>query len=226
MVYNNKHIKMKSALKETLETVIIAFAIFLALQTTLMGFIVEGSSMSPSLFTGEKILVNKAVYLSSSWDIVRRITPNSKHEDENSFIFHPPQRGDIICFYFPRDIKQIYIKRIIGLPGETVEIRNGKVLINDSVIKEPSNIPTARNNYGPITVPPKQYFVMGDNRNGSSDSRGGWTVPKDNIIGKAWLIYWPLPKWGLAPNFKLASSGSPLTLQSEDLFSFPEMVRR
>ncbi len=194
---------MKSTLKEILETVLMALAIFLLLQTSVMGFIVDGSSMEPNLHTGQRLLVNKAVYFRTVIPVIQRMMPFLKQEGEVSYFVHPPQRGEVILFYFPRDTRQIYIKRVIGLPGETVELRGGEVYINGHQIQEPGTMPQARSPFGPITVPPNQYFVLGDNRNGSSDSRGGWTVPYNNVIGKAWLVYGRPWEWGAAPNFDL-----------------------
>ncbi len=194
---------MKSTVKEILETVLMALAIFLVLQTSVMGFIVDGSSMEPSLHTGQRLLVNKAVYFRTTSSFLQRFIPGSRQEGEVGYFFHAPERGEVILFYFPRDTRQIYIKRVIALPGETVELREGQVYINSREIKQPGTIPLARAPFGPVTVPPNQYFVLGDNRNGSSDSRGGWTVPYANIIGKAWLVYGRPWEWGMAPNFDL-----------------------
>lgn len=194
---------MKSTLKEILETVLMALAIFLLLQTSVMGFIVDGSSMEPNLHTGQRLLVNKAVYFRTVIPVIQRVMPFLKQEGDVSYFVHPPRRGEVILFYFPRDTRQIYIKRVIGLPGETVELRDGEVYINGHQIQEPGTMPQARSPFGPITVPPNQYFVLGDNRNGSSDSRGGWTVPYNNVIGKAWLVYGRPWEWGAAPNFDL-----------------------
>lgn len=194
---------MKSSIKDILETVALALILFLILQTTLMGFVVEGSSMEPTLHSGEWLLINKAVYFRTTWSGIQRIVPWAKEENGVSYFFHPPRRGEVIVFYYPRDTRQIYIKRVIGLPGEIVELREGRVYINGHLVQEPGNIPRAWASFGPITVPPNHYFVLGDNRNGSSDSRGGWTVPHNNIIGKAFLVYWRPWDWGLAPNFDL-----------------------
>ncbi len=194
---------MKATIKEIIETVLIAAIIFLILQRTIMGFVVEGSSMEPNLHSGQRLLVNKAVYFNTSVPFLTRTLPGLKQAGDVSYFFHPPQRGEVIVFYFPRDTKQIYIKRVIGLPGDTLELREGRVHINGQLVEEPRSIPPTWTSYGPMTVPPNRYFVLGDNRNGSSDSRGGWTVPYENIIGKAFLVYWRPADWGLAPNFDL-----------------------
>ncbi|MBI4332135.1 MAG: signal peptidase I [Chloroflexi bacterium] len=194
---------MKATFKEILETVLMALAIFLLLQTSIMGFVVDGSSMEPNLHTGQRLLVNKAVYFRTEVAFLQKLVPWIKSEGQVGYFFHPPERGEVVLFYFPRDNRQIYIKRVIALPGEAVEIRDGQVFVNGRLIKEPVTIPQARAPFGPITVPANQYFVLGDNRNGSSDSRSGWTVPYNNIIGKAWLTYGRPWEWGVAPNFDL-----------------------
>ncbi|BCK01335.1 signal peptidase I [Anaerocolumna chitinilytica] len=115
-----------------------------------------------------------------------------------SYHFHEPKRGDIVVFYFPDDETQRYLKRIIGLPGDTIEIKDGKVYINGSTepLKEDYLRETPVGDYGPYTVPKDSYFMMGDNRNDSFDSRF-WEhtyATKDEIIGKAEFRYFPYPK--------------------------------
>lgn len=194
---------MKTTFKELVETVLMAVIIFFVLQRTIMGFVVEGSSMEPNLHTGQRLLVNKAVYFNTSVPFLTRTLPGLKQSGDVSYFFHPPQRGEVIVFHYPRDPRQIYIKRVIGLPGDTVQLRESRVYINGQLMEEPRSIPPTWTSYGPMTVPANHYFVLGDNRNGSSDSRTGWTVPYENIIGKAFLIYWRPADWGLVPNFDL-----------------------
>lgn len=138
--------------------------------------------MEPDFHNGQYLLVNKI-----------------------SYHFGSPNRGDVIIFRYPLDTEKIYIKRVIGLPGEIVEIKNGQIYINDKRLDEPDEldeIDYERNaNYGPVQVPEDSYFVLGDNRPDSSDSRGGWYVPAENIVGKVWLCYWPPGEWGLSPAY-------------------------
>lgn len=140
--------------------------------------------MEPNLHEGQRIIISKIVY----W-------------------FHEPERGDIIIFPNPNNPDEEYIKRIIGLPGETVEIKDGVVHIhqangNTLVLDESEYIDDpASQDYSSDVIPEDEYFVMGDNRNNSYDSRRGWTVPRDKIVGKAWLSIWPLSDWGLAANY-------------------------
>jgi len=134
---------------------------------------VEGTSMLPRLHDGERIFVNKLVY------------------------YHWPklERGDIVVFWFPDDPDKSYIKRVIGLPGELVDVREGRIRVNGQELNEPYLDPQlnlARLNHPPTVIKPHYYFVMGDNRDHSSDSRFWGLVPEKYIYGKALLRYWPL----------------------------------
>ena len=136
---------------------------------------VEGTSMLPRLHDGERIFVNKLVY----YDIPEL------------------ERGDIVVFWFPDDPTKSYIKRVIGLPGETVQVRGGRILINGKELQEPyleHSLNVAAADEPPTYVKPHYYFVMGDNRDNSSDSRMWGLVPEKYIYGKALFRYWPLSK--------------------------------
>jgi len=139
--------------------------------------------MYPSFHDGQQLLVNKVVYR-----------------------FHEPERGDVIIFHPPNNEQGDYIKRIIGLPGESVEIGEGIVYIHKEdgtvlPLDEPYIAEAVRLPFKGEKIPENEYFVLGDNRNNSSDSRNEWTLPRQNIIGKAWLSIWPPDKWGLAANY-------------------------
>jgi signal peptidase I len=176
---------MRDFLRELLIIVVTGALIFLGLQLTVQSFIVIGSSMEPSFQDGQRLLVSKTAYK-----------------------FHEPERGDVIVFHLPNGQKVDYIKRIIALPGETVEIKKGTVYIyqndealpldEDSYIDDPPDYTFQR-----YKVPGNSYFVLGDNRNNSNDSHNDWVVPREKIIGKAWLLVWPPNDWGLAANYPL-----------------------
>jgi signal peptidase I len=180
---------MKGVVYDILLTLGIAAIIFFALRTTVESFDIDGPSMQPNFYTGQRVLVNKLVYR-----------------------FREPQRGDIIVFRSPDSQQGDLIKRVIGLPGESVEIADGKVYIHKDgqvfPLDEPYVAEPARNNYKGSIIPGNSYFVLGDNRNYSSDSRGGWVVPRQNIVGEAWLITWPPSAWGLADNYPLEGKAS------------------
>lgn len=160
-------------LREVGITVLIAVVVFVLLQLNVQSYTVEGSSMTPNIQAREYIMANKASYRSSE-----------------------PQRGQVVIFDPPFDSPRPFIKRVIGLPGETVEIRDGMVFVDGTALQEPASIPTLNYEMAAIEVPEGEYFVLGDNRNSSRDSSDGWTVPRDNIIGKAWFTYWPPNEWG------------------------------
>ncbi|MBI3695596.1 MAG: signal peptidase I [Acidobacteria bacterium] len=137
---------------------------------------VEGTSMMPWLTDQERIFVNKFVYR-----------------------FGEIHRGDIVVFWFPLDPTKSYIKRVIGLPGDTVEIDQGTVLVNGQVVEE-NYVPEQyrdRMSYPPVKVEPDHYYVLGDHRNASNDSRTWRTVERKLIYGKAVFVYWPLEKFGV-----------------------------
>ncbi len=145
--------------------------VLLAVAVTLFvmqGFCVSGACMQPHLFTGERVLASKLAY----------------HLGE-------PRRGEIVIFDYPKDPTQIYVKRVIGLPGETVAIHNGTVSINGKTLAEPYKTYEAHGDMAPQAVPQGQYFVMGDNRDVSDDSRYWGDLPRTDIIGQAIACYWP-----------------------------------
>ena len=173
---------MKAFLREIVVTLILAVVIFFLLQSTVQTFEIRLSSMEPSFHEGQRILVSKIAYR-----------------------FHEPERGDVIVFHAPTNPQADYIKRIIALPGESVEIKQGTVYIykeDDSVLllDEPYVAEKASHPFKGSTIPENEYFVLGDNRNNSSDSRTGWTVKREGIIGKAWLSIWPPDRRGLVAN--------------------------
>ena len=134
-------------------------------------YIVDGYSMRPTLQSQERLVVNKFIYR-----------------------FRPPQHNDILVFRYPRDPSRDFIKRVIAVPGETIEIKDGRVFVNDILLNEPYILEKTLTEYPKVTVPEGTIFVMGDNRNNSEDSRFADVgfVPYDLIKGKAVLVFWPL----------------------------------
>jgi signal peptidase I len=188
---------MSSIAREFLEAIVLAMVVFLVIQTSIQNFKVEGSSMQPTLEGGQYLLVNKLVYLRMDQDRLSRMMPFwSVNSGEQSFAVHPPRRGEVIVFHFPRDPSRDFVKRVIGVPGDTVEIRNGVVLVNGQVMDEPYLTSRDNSSLSRVTIGEGEYFVLGDNRRGSNDSRNWGTVPEANILGKVWIIYWPLSQWG------------------------------
>ena len=184
---------MKALIRELIETVILALLIFLVLQFTVQNFRVEGSSMRPTLEEDQYLLVNKIVYLRLGPNVLGSLLSFvDPDRDESLFAFHPPRRGEVVIFRFPRDLSRDFVKRVIGVPGDTIEIRRGRVFVNGEELVEPYIARLDQRTLEPLAVPPESYFVLGDNRVASSDSRDWGTVPATNIVGRAWVSYWPL----------------------------------
>jgi len=168
---------------------------------------VEGTSMLPRLHDGERIFVNKLIYYDEY-----RWAPKI-------------ERGDIVVFWFPDDPSKSYIKRVVGLPGDTVEMREGNVLINGTVLEEKYLDPKenlSTRSQGPIYVKPNYYFVMGDNRDNSSDSRSWGLVPKKYIYGKALLRYWPPSAASVIHHEDLVSPPPPGVRPGQETLESPE----
>lgn len=162
---------------DVLETLLLSAALFLVINALSARVRVDGFSMLPTLQDGEFILVNRLAYR-----------------------FGTPQRGDIIVFHYPPDPKQDLIKRVIGLPGDTVSIQNGVVRVNNELLNEPYVAQPPRYT-GNWVVPAGHLFVLGDNRNDSSDSHSWGMLPFENIVGKAVLIYWPVQNLQLIDHY-------------------------
>ena len=156
--------------------------------------------MEPGLQDGQYLVVNKAAYFKIS-DITKFIPFVGGDE---TFLFHGPQRGDVVVFRFPRDPERDFIKRIIGVPGDRVRVEEGIVYVNDVPLEEDyTTANSGRDLEEEQVVPAGSYFVLGDNRPNSSDSRSWGFVPEENIIGKALLSYWPLDDLGGVGNRSL-----------------------
>lgn len=171
---------MKEHLRDIVITIAIAIVLFMGIQASVQNYVIWESCMEPTLYEGNQVLVNKLVYR-----------------------FQDPDRGDIIILRPPESLNSNgipYIKRIVGLPGEIVKVENGNVFIDGVKLNEPY-IAEDPLYYVETTVPDDEYFVLGDNRNHANDSSKGWTVPRENIIGKAWLNVWPASTWGTAANY-------------------------
>lgn len=158
----------KAAIREIIETALLTLAIFLGVRLALQNYRVEGFSMEPNLHTGQYILVDKVSYRVGD-----------------------PERGDVVVIRFPLDPKRDFVKRIIALPGETIEVRERRVYVNGRALNEPYiNIPGTYR-YEKKQVPENHFYVLGDNRDNSHDSHIWDWLPRDYIIGKARLSYWP-----------------------------------
>jgi signal peptidase I len=183
----------KSTVREYFESIVIAVVLALFVRTwVVQAFKIPTGSMENNLLIGDHLLVNKFVFGPTATALDRAILP-----------VRDVRRGDIVVFKYPEEPERDFIKRVIGLPGETLELRAKKVYVNGKPLDEPyvhfltaastaSEVTSAdvRERYGPVTVPPDQFFVMGDNRDNSQDSRYWGFLPSGHVKGKALMIYW------------------------------------
>jgi signal peptidase I len=139
--------------------------------------------MEPSLYDGQRLLISKV-----------------------TFYFRDPQIGEVIVFRPPDKEQPDYIKRVIAGPGDIVEVKEGVVYVNGTALDEPYIKTQPYYSLAPTEVPEDHYFVLGDNRNNSNDSHNHWTVPREDIVGKAWLSIWPASQWGVVTSYLLQES--------------------
>jgi signal peptidase I len=172
-------------LREIVETVLLTAAIFLVVNAATGRFRIEGDSMEPNLHNGEYVLIDKVSYL-----------------------LHAPERGDVVVFTPPNESRD-YIKRVIGLPGDTVQVTGGQVYVNGVLLDEPYLTGYVNNDMPARVVEEGRYFVMGDNRNNSSDSRTFGSITPQSIVGRAWLVYWPPSDWSTVPHHTYAALSTP-----------------
>ena len=167
---------------DIIETLVLAVVLFLGINAVSARVRVDGFSMIPTLQDGEFVLVSKLNYQLGK-----------------------PERGDIIVFHYPVDPKQELIKRVIGLPGDTIGVQNGQVSVNGQVLDEPY-IAASPAYTGEWKVPDGQLFVLGDNRNDSSDSHSWGFLPSEKVVGKAVVIYWPPSLWEVIRHAKIPAT--------------------
>jgi signal peptidase I len=160
-------------IREIVETLLLTMFIFWIVNTATGRFRIEGYSMLPTLQEGEYVIIDKL-----------------------SYYLNDPERGDVIVLQFPNDRSRDFIKRVIGVPGDHIEIGGGRVRINGTVLDEPY-IDADPSYAGSWDVPEDSFFVLGDNRNNSSDSHNWSFLPRSDVVGKAWVIYWGPENWGL-----------------------------
>ncbi|MEJ2752247.1 MAG: signal peptidase I [Chloroflexota bacterium] len=168
-------------IREIIETLLLTFFIFWLVHSLIGRYRIDGSSMNPTLLDGEYLVINNLSYL-----------------------LDEPEVGDIIVFRHPRNELNL-IKRVVGLPGDNVKIDNGTVWVNGEALEEPY-IADSPNYSGEWDVPPDTIFVLGDNRNNSSDSHSWGFLPEENLLGKAFFVYWPPADWGEVPHYAQAAN--------------------
>ncbi|MQA00440.1 MAG: signal peptidase I [Dehalococcoidia bacterium] len=154
-------------------------------------YVVSGASMEPTFHDAEMVVVNRLAYRSFDLSWLPGVDVDAWRP------FGEPQRGDVVVFEFPDNPERDFIKRVIGVPGDRVEVRDLLVYVNGAALDEPYIQDPPRGGYPATTVPPAHVFVLGDNRNNSSDSRSWGMLPQSSIIGRADVRYWPLDELGM-----------------------------
>lgn len=185
-------------LRELVEAALIGVVVFLAIQVAVANFRVEGSSMQPTLLSGHYLVVNKLVYYQLDTERLGKIIPFwQPREPRLIHTVRPPRRGDVVVFNYPLEPERQFVKRVIGQPGDRVSIADGRVSVNGRLLSEPYLDTFGHTHMHQIELADGEYFVLGDNRTGSRDSRHWGPLPADHIIGKVWAIYWPQSAWGV-----------------------------
>ena len=167
-----KETSTAAEIKDWIVSIVVAVALAMVIRTFIVElYVVDGPSMRPTLESDERLVVNKFIYR-----------------------FRPPEKGEVLVFQYPRDPSRDFIKRVIATPGDTIEIHEGRVLVNDQLLTEDYILEKTRSEYPKSVVPAGRIFVMGDNRNNSEDSRFADVgfVPYDLIKGKAMVVFWPI----------------------------------
>lgn len=183
--------RKKSVWRDWIESIIVAFLLAMVIRAfVVQAFKIPTGSMRMTLIEGDLILVNKFIYGArvpfTNWRLP---------------VVREPKRGDVVVFIYPEDKKKDFIKRLVGLPGETIEIKGGSIYVNDKPATEQIFNQIYYYNRGEfasdgqkVVVPKDSYFVLGDNSTSSKDSRYWGFVPKDDLLGKAIIIYWPVQR--------------------------------
>ena len=190
---------MREVIRELVHTALVSLAVFLSIHFSIENFRVDGLSMTPTLIDGQHLIANKLVFSHLRADVLTGLIPflPASGDDSALFTFHPPERGDIIIFLHPQDLSRALVKRVIGLPGDVIEIDTGQVIRNGQHLREPYVVHSDARSFEPARVPEGSYYVLGDNRLVSSDSRHWGFVSDGHIVGKAWLSYWPSDRLGV-----------------------------
>ena len=183
-------------LSEILEIIALALIIFLGVRSVAQNFIVSGESMSPTFQANQLLIANRLAYIDINiswipWHTGSRWQP-----------FGNPKQGEIVIFSFPGDTERDFLKRILGVPGQTIEIRNGTIFVDDKALNEPYIVDPWFGTMSPQTIPANNFFVVGDNRKNSFDSRSWGMLEKDLLIGRADIRYWPIRELGFIEHHK------------------------
>ncbi|MDE2765136.1 MAG: signal peptidase I [Chloroflexota bacterium] len=188
---------MRSLLREAIEALAIAVFLTFLFQSVGQVYQVHGWSMEPTLLHADRVVLNKAAYLRIDAEPTARLLPWLEAEPGAAWEpFGGPKRGDVVVFAYPNDPSQAFVKRVIGEPGDSVRFEDGVIYLNGVPLEEGYVEYGSHETLAEITVGEGEYFVVGDNRPESSDSRAWGTVSREAIIGKTWVTYWPPERFG------------------------------
>lgn len=184
---------IRHVIRELLGVATVFFAFFIALHFGIQNFRIDGSSMSPTLVNEQHILVSKLPYYRVDIEALTALIPFVKEPKSGGTLsdYQSPSFGEVIAFNAPLDPYRQLMKRVIGVPGDTIAVESGQVIRNGEPLDEPYVVNRDRRSIAPVKIPEGSYFVLGDNRPGSIDSRDWGFVSEKDIIGRAWFSYWP-----------------------------------
>ncbi len=185
---------------EIVQILVLALLMVMVIRNFIHNYRIDGVSMEPNFHDRQFLIVNRFAYCPG---IHIEIPVVNTSLFDKTWCTGTPNRGDVVIFRYPRDPSRDFIKRVIGLPGETVEVIAGQVYINGKLMPEPFGPNPGSYNAPPITVGPDEVYVMGDNRNNSSDSHLWGPLKLNLIIGKALISYWPPQDWSIVPHYNL-----------------------
>ncbi len=194
---------MTKTLSDVAKALALAACFFFVVQAVLQNYQVLGQSMEPNLHSGQHVIVNKAAYMSVDVERLSKFIPFYEVDKGSELqLFGEPERGDVVVVVSPQPSRKRLVKRVIGLPGDTLEIADGVVMINGRTISENYILGSPRDRDA-LRIPLDHYFVMGDNRPHSNDSNSFGPVHRSQIVGKAWLAYWPPEEFGTVDAFSI-----------------------
>ena len=187
---------MRQFIREALDAAALFLVVFAALYISVQNIRIDGMSMAPTVVNEQHIIVSKLAYTGLNPTALKRFVPFIDQSDGyGSFIeYQTPDYGDMISFLYPADPSREFVKRVIGLPGDYIEIDRGQVIRNGAPLDEPYVVNADTRSFERVWVPSDSIYVLGDNRPVSSDSRSWGAVQEQFVIGRAWLSYWPLDR--------------------------------
>ena len=188
--------EVRHHVRELVEAGFVFLVVFVVLHFSIQNFRIDGMSMHPTFVNEQHIIVSKLPYLRLNTEALGELSPFGDKSDATPSLVSSsgPAYGDMIAFDYPRDPSRGFVKRVIGLPDDSIELKDGQVIRNGIPLDEPYVVNPSRESIRPINVPHGHYYVLGDNRPVSNDSRHWGLVPDDHITGRVWYSYWPIDR--------------------------------